>query len=524
MALKMTDTLNDDKYKHITFQDSLNIWQHIIQKCINTNDGINKPTIIEQPNLTYLPQIINQYTYYHTKNSNVSPMYTIVQMLGAMNCTTRGYFLVNNGSFSIPANAFIVQAADPGYGKSHLNKPFKDTIIKFQNEYNESIKNDLAREKYEKKRISLKINEIDKKLLKCTDNYEYENHIREIAELYQQKDNLRTYELEIFADDITIPALMKLMHNQRGRIAIMNSELGALRHLTTANSNSNYCEKFLRLFNGDDVRFTRKTGEKIIMDNPILALYIATQIEPLRDLLSNLYVISSGMSSRILLSIADDRNIGFRNFENIESYPDIQNSYNSLIHKILHRIQTSKTQNETLFFDIIAQQEFIEIRHSIEKDIRPGGEFSPISEWAKKLCNHISTISAFLHLHKHPVGNSTISHKTLKTAVIIAYWLAQNMLSFNNFAFPTKSKDFPFIIGKKIYDKKLSFFTPRDITRLFSNVNTGDVKFALSTLINYGGISIIQEKQKNGPGRPSGETYSTNFIILYNILNSYYYR
>ena len=98
------------------------------------------------------------------------------------------------------------------------------------------------------------------------------------------------------------------------------------------------------------------------------------------------------------------------------------------------------------------------------------------------------------------------------------------MLSFNNFAFPTKSKDFPFIIGKKIYDKKLSFFTPRDITRLFSNVNTGDVKFALSTLINYGGISIIQEKQKNGPGRPSGETYSTNFIILYNILNSYYYR
>ena len=78
------------------------------------------------------------------------------------------------------------------------------------------------------------------------------------------------------------------------------------------------------------------------------------------------------------------------------------------------------------------------------------------------------------------------------------------------------------IYNKKIYDKKLSAFTPRDITRLFSNVSTEDVKFALSTLINYGGIFMIQEKQKNGPGRPSGKLYSANYYILKQLLDNYY--
>lgn len=522
MGLKLTDDILDEKLNSIKFIDSVNTWNKQINYDNNTNDGINKPSIIEQPLLESIPKIISQCAYQHAICSNLPPMYTYMLMAGAMNCATRGYFKVFNGQYEIPANTFIVQTADSGLGKSPTTKLFKSPIISFQNDYNDSIKSDLEIEEYEKNRIELRIRAIMKKDAKNTNQHKHEKYINQIKELKREAAQFRLRKLEIFADDITMPALFELMYMQNERIATMNAELGIIRSLTNAKSSSNYCEKFLRMFNRDSIKFDRR-GETIILENPIIAIYIATQAESLVGILSNPYIIESGGSSRILVTITDNRNIGFRNFDNNHSFTNTENEYNSIIHKILHRIQSSNMRNETLTFDYHAQQEFIAIKHDIEKELRPGTELSSISEWARKFGNHISTIAAIQHLYAFPTENNIIAHNTLKTAKTVTYWLAQNMISFNNYAFPNRSKNLPFIIAKKIYDNNATSFTPRDIQRLFNNININEIQHRISSLLDYNVIYQSTRQSIQKQGRPAGQLYITDRTNLRALLDRLYY-
>ena len=302
----------------------------------------------------------------------------------------------------------------------------------------------------------------------------------------------------------------------------MNSELGIIRHLITAKNNSNFLDKILRMFNGDSITFDRSKGLKYILNNPTIALYIATQIEPIRDLLINPNIHSSGAISRTWITIGDDRNIGYRNFENIGGVFNVRWLYQSVINKVLDRVQNSNTKNEFLFFDKDAENEFKEARYAIEHELQQNRALNPIQGWAKKLCNHISTIAAFIHLHEHPTEHNIISHGTLKNSIYIAQWLSENLKSLNIFALPEKSKEFPIIIGKKLFDKNRTYFTARDITRDFSNIKTEHVKHCLSILIEHGAVYELPEQIKSGPGRPTGRIYAVNYGILKTLLDNCY--
>jgi len=442
-------------------------------------------------------------------------------MLGAMNCATRGFFKVFNGSFYTTANAYIIQAADPGYGKSHTTDFGKNPIQSFADHYNESIRDLLKNEARQRNKLHEKIKKLEKKISRCKDEFYEKAFLTEITKLERDAEKFQTKELVIFADDITIRSLIEVLADQNERIAIMNSEIGILRHLITAKNNSNYFDKILRLFNGDSITFDRSEKIRYTLNNPILSLYTATQIEPTRDLFINQHLHEIGCISRMWITIGDDRNIGYRTFENTEGVLNAQWYYQSVIHNVLDRIQRSKDKYELLHFDTDAEKAFKETRYEIERELQQGRSLNPILGWSKKLCNHISTLAAFIHLYEYPTENNTISHNTLINAIDISRWLSSNMISLTDFAFPEKSKDFFITIGKKIYDKNFTSFTPRDIARLFSNVNTEDVKHGIYTLMSHGAIYAHPDQTKNGPGRPSSKTYSADYYILRQLLDKF---
>lgn len=505
---------------HISFREVIYEWEYSVQMYPSNHDGINAPKSVPAPEIKNAPMIITNLCRYASKLFAVSPMYIFVQMLGAMNCATRGFYWVNNGSYISPANLFIIQSALSGYGKSPANKFFIKPHEEFQNDYNNKIKPFVEDELINKKFISNRIKFLESKSSKTSKISTLEKYKLEIIEKQNKLKTMTSKYIQLFADDTTIPALIKILSEQNERISIMNGELGILRKLISAGNNSDYVDKLLRFFNGEPIHFNRKTEEPIVLNNPIVSICNSTQPSTLKDLIKNEMIVESGLNSRFLIHIADERNVGHR----IKTRPNQLDfeymKYSNIIKKILENIQNSRKTKEILSLTPAAERLFHIQTIQFEQELQEGGYFWDIPEWGKKANAHLISIAAFLHLYEDYTQQNRISEETIETAAILVYWFADNMKSFYQYTHPEKSKILAYTIAQKILEKNIYSFSTRDVQRLFSNISINEIIEALHELYNYRGINKINEHERRGPGRPPSQCYLANVQILQNILRN----
>lgn len=519
MALQTIDESNGTDYK-ISFNEVISEWENSIPVNSNGFDGINAPRSVQAPIIENIPSIITNLCRYASKYFAVSPMYILVQMLGAMNCAARGFFHVDNGMYISPANLFIIQSAQSGYGKSPANKLFTRPHDEFEIDYNEKIRPFVEEELLNKKIIMNRIKYLESRSSKISKNNTLEKYKSEIKEKQNELKSMNSKYIQMFADDTTIPALIKILSEQNERIAIMSGELGILRKLINAENNSDYVDKLLRLFNGEPIHFNRKTEEPVILKNPIASICNSTQPSTLKDLIKNEMITESGLRSRFLIHIADERNVGHR----IKSKSSQMNfelmKYKNIITNILHKIQNSRSKNEILHLTPEAKRVFQRQTMLFEQDLQEDRYFFDIPEWGKKANSHLTSIAAFLHLYDDYTQKNQISAETIETAAILVYWFADNIKSFFKYAYPEKSKILARTIAQKIVEKNIYRFSTRDIQRLFSNIAINDIIDALQELYQHYGIDKAVEHEKRGPGRPAAQCYYAHVATLHRILRN----
>jgi hypothetical protein len=505
---------------HASFREVIYEWENSVQMYSSNQDGINAPKSVPAPEIENFPTIISNLCRYASKLFAVSPMYIFVQMLGAMNCATRGYYWVNNGRYISPANLFIIQSALSGYGKSPANKFSINPHEEFQHDYNNKIRPLVEDELINKKFILNRIKYLESKSSKTSKINILEKYKSEIIENQNKLKTMNSKYIQLFADDTTIPALIKILSEQNERIAIMSGELGILRKLINAGNNSDYVDKLLRFFNGEPIHFNRKTEEPILLKSPIVSICNSTQPSTLKDLIKNEMIVESGLKSRFLIHIADERNVGNR----IKTKPHQLNfeymKYSNIIKIILEKVHNSRNTREVLNLTPAAEKIFQLQTIQFEHELQEGGYFWDIPEWGKKANAHLISIATFLHLYENYNLQKNITEETIRTATILVYWFADNMKSFYRYAYPEKSKILACTIAQKILEKNIYRFSTRDMQRLFSNISINEINEALHELYNYRGIDKINEHERRGPGRPASQCYNANFLILQNILRN----
>lgn len=501
----------------ITFADSVSIWNKIISGVTSNNDGINGPMIIDQPEINYLPEIICDTVYDGVINFNVSPMYILLQIIGAMCCAARGYFHVHNGMFKQIANIFLIQCARSGYGKSHINDFYKNTILSYECDYNESIKHIIERERVERDALKERIKKLKKKSPNPSNKDKYEAYIEELMALQAKIDEMKTTELVMFADNVSPAGLLQLLSAQNERIAIMTPEFGILKKLINANSNSDLCDKLIRAFNGDSIKSDLATQDPIYLKNPIISICIATQPYILKSFLMNEMISKSGMGARLLVHISDDRNIGFRRYKDATPDAHVNDNYSNKIKEILDRVQKGGQKFETLHLDSESKKLCREIRNDIESQLQDEKPLHEVQEWGAKACMHITSIAAFVHLFENSYSD-TISINSFRAGLNITDWLAKNFISFKRYTNPENTKEIAKSICEKLIHKSIHAFSERDVQRFFSDIKIEIIRPAISLLEMHGAITM-QQTYRNGPGRPS-KLYVVNNIAI----NSIQYR
>jgi hypothetical protein len=507
------NNLDSDK---ITFNDSVSIWNKIISEVPFDNDGINGPFIIDQPNIEYLPKILCEGVYDGVINFHVSPMFILLNMVSAMNCAARGYFHVENGQYPQIANIFLISCAKPGYGKSHITDNYKHPAIDYEYNYNESIKHIIERERVERDALNERMKKMKKKAPNPDDSIKYEKYIKELISTQSKIDQMNTKELVIFADNTSAAGLIRLLASQNERIAIMEPEFGILKKLINAKSSSDLSESLIRAFNGDSIKSDLVTQDPINLENPTVAIGVSTQLYILKNFFMNEMINKTGMGGRILIHIADDRNIGFRQYNELKPKKIVYEMYCKKITKVLDRVHKSGKKYETLYFDDEAKTLFKKLRSDIEGQLQKGRCMHKIQEWGAKSCMHLTSMAAFVHLFEDTDSN-VISIKTFRAALKIVDWLALNFISFYEYMNPSNAKQIALSICDKLIEKSATSFTEREVQRFFDGIAIDLIRQALSLLEMHGAI-YQKPTYRNGPGRPS-KLYNVNPLIIGSVKN-----
>jgi len=240
------------------------------------------------------------------------------------------------------------------------------------------------------------------------------------------------------------------------------------------------------------------------MDEPSLVFCLSPQPDVLRGLADKPGFRGRGLLARFLYVLPKSF-VGARTLAPCPIPEEVQAAYITLIIKILRMAKPDEGKH-TITFSEAAHAEWKEFSLAIEFELRPGGRFEYMMDWAGKLPGAAARIAGLLHIaeysHGHPHDHS-ISKSTMTACLDLMGVFAHHAIE----AFSIMATNPEIEKAKKVMawinQKDLKEFTLRDchhaLQQQFPRVS--DLTPGIDVLAER---NIIQTKQpEKREGRPS---------------------
>jgi len=203
---------------------------------------------------------------------------------------------------------------------------------------------------------------------------------------------------KIWSQDITPEHLGTVMAEQGERAAILSSEGGIFDTMAGRYSNAvPNLDIFLQGHAGDSVRVERGSREPVYMVDPALTMGLSPQPEVLKGLVDRPGFRGRGLLARFLYFIPKS-NLGHRSLEQNPVPAAIEAAYDAMLFSLL-----DITVNEPYILNFApdAYREWKLFQRAVELELRDGGKFEMIRDWAGKLPGAAIRLTGILHCALH---------------------------------------------------------------------------------------------------------------------------
>ncbi len=430
-----------------------------------------------------------------------------VACLAAINSALRGKVSVKvNADWTEPVNAFVVVCAESGAGKSPINAFYKAPLLASQKKWNDTHRARFCLERSRQTRLRKRLAALERKIAKLEGEDKVEEWLLEMATLREEILCMPGgNELEMFVDDCTNKSLIECMHQQGGRVAVMEAEASLFRHIVNAKPMSPIVDTLLKAFSGERIQSKKSGEDSIVIERPVLALNVMVQPPVIVQLGRNKEIMGRGLLGRILFCVSESPARG-RDGDCV--IPEaIRAEYAGIIQRILERVETS-TDQIVLELDADALQLWTSWRNGIEGIFcRRGEDVSVWGEWKGKAAKHLLHIAAFVHMFECPESGMRISVNTMQIAVQMADFFYEHYDKIMRMIYPERGENIAIkaLRSRRLY--KEGRFQSRDLQRMFG-VHKQEANAAIDWLWRRDAIrEIVSPCFSPQGGRPSSPEY-----------------
>lgn len=313
-----------------------------------------------------------------------------------------------------PLNLYMVVVARPSERKSPVMREVMAVVYKYTKEYNEKNRQLIEEYNTEKDVLVKKIANMKQELasVKKSKKTVTMDDLRALQNEYDELEEVTP--LRLTADDITPEALISLMYENGGKMAIVSTEGGIFDMAAGRYSDKTNIDVFLKAYSGDPIMVDRKGRSNEYIQAPALTILLTVQPAVIEEIMSNKEMSGRGFVARFLYALPVSR-IGRRNYR-VKPIPEkVKADFNDLICRLLDipDIGEPRVLHLSKEADKLAEDFFQEIEAGLTD------ELEAIDGWAGKLHGQTMRIAGVFHCCKHVENayNVPVSGETMKNAI-----------------------------------------------------------------------------------------------------------
>ena len=346
---------------------------------------------------------------------------------------------VSGGRFVVEAlpgwveglNLFVVVAMEPGSRKSAVHRAMLAPIVAYERLLVETAAPDIA----EQHTIRQVAEAVHGRLVKAAaatkkpdERLALEAEARTAAEALEQLDVPTPPRL--FTTDVTPEKLASMLHENRGRMAVLSAE-GGIFDLMAGRYSSGIpnLDVYLAGHAGDPIRVDRRGRSPEYVDRPALTMGLAVQPYVLSRIGRKDDFTGRGLLDRFLYAIPAGT-VGYRRVRVPPVAPELHQRYDTSL-RALAATCDGLAEPATLTLSPEAIERFHEWRAAIEPRRRPDADLGHIGGWSSKLDGAVVRIAGLLHLAETfttswdtPISDTTMAGALEIGDVLIGHALA----------------------------------------------------------------------------------------------------
>jgi replicative DNA helicase len=354
---------------------------------------------------------------------------TAMLIIGALSAACTGRARVNvSANWAEPINLYLVTAMRSGSGKSAAEKLCCQWLRDWQKARMDDVMDDWNIAMRVLKVAERKVKEVETGMSKGSQTMDDMKFA--LRELDEAKDNLPDMP-RLLADDATPEAVATLLAAHNERLAIMSTEADlfdmVLKGKAGQRANMNV---YLKAWSGDSLIRDRKGGsetgpEFTNLEHPLMTVACTVQPSVLARLSTDEEMASRGFSARFMMSLPDDR-IGERDQD--KRFNDNRIATTDIYTKTATALADdwAMWQPPTqVNLDSLSRDCLRAFLAEIEPQLKAGGKYEHLAEWASKLYGSIARYAGLLHLAEGRSPAAPVTFDTMKRALELGrYWLA----------------------------------------------------------------------------------------------------
>lgn len=476
----------------------------------NNNIEWEAPVLLDDfslPKMEPLPNIIGEFSQAVSAATETPLELAQGLALAAVATACQGKVEVQvKCGYSEPVNIWIIVALESGNRKSSVHAEVTRPLLTWEAEKREEM--EVMIREAESKRMN---QESRIKSLRARYGKAKRDELDEIEE------EIRALEAEleevpvaprVWVQDCTNEHLGILMSRHGGKMSVMSAEGGIFTLMAGLYSHgvANF-DLFLQGHSGDPVRVDRGSRESIFLERPALTMGLSPQPEVLKSIADTPGFRGRGVLARGLYELPVS-NLGHRTLETEPVPQRIRERWENVIHALLSLQPATDEQGKPvphiISLTYSAFEEWLEFSRVVEKDLREGGRFEHITDWAGKLPGATARLAGLLHCVQHPQQpwESQIEIETMRQALGLGAIFSSHALKVFDLMGADKSLEGSRRVWRWIERGRFRSFSKRDCYNALkgSFPRVADIEPPLAVLEERNYISSTKEQTG---GRPS---------------------